>query len=184
MSQQPQGAVNRPSGQQGYDVARTRGQCMVCQALVEEQQPLMAALRETHQGFERLDICMNCWPAFEKTDLIGFWRTIMRKPEQKKKLFVDDQVLGQVFERLADAQEPAKVNFRFVLALILMRKRLLVLEDSRPAPADLAVGEGAELWTVRFRGRDDRMELLNPRLNDQQIIDVSMQLGEILNEEI
>ena len=46
----------------------------------------------------------------------------MPKGEQKKKIFVDDQVLCEIFERLADTTEPPKLNFRFVLGLILMRK--------------------------------------------------------------
>jgi len=28
----------------------------------------MAALRETSAGFERLDVCLNCWNDFDKTD--------------------------------------------------------------------------------------------------------------------
>ena len=56
----------------------------------------------------------------------------MPSPQQtKKKLFVDDQVLCELFERLASATEAAKLNFRFVLGLILMRKRMIVYESTR-----------------------------------------------------
>ena len=160
-----------------YEVARARGQCVVCQAVIPPQQPLMAALRETPTGFERLDVCLNCWNDFDKTDLIGFWKTSMPLVEQKKRLFVDDEVLCQLFERLADATEPAKLNFRFVLGLILMRKRLIVYETSR--------NDGPkEIWQVRFKGKEEILDLLNPRLEESQILDVSNQLGEILNEEL
>ena len=72
---------------------------------------------------------------------------------------------------------PAKLNFRFVLGLILMRKRMIVYEDTR-------IEEGREIWQVRFKGRDHMMDLLNPRLDESQVLDVSNQLGEILNEEL
>ncbi len=160
-----------------YEVARARGQCIVCNSAIEPGQPLMAALRETDIGFERLDLCVPCWPSFERADLIGYWRTTMPRVEQKKKIFVDDQVLCDLFERLAHATEAPKLSFRFVLGLILMRKRLIVYERSR-------VEEGAEIWTVRFRGKEELMDLVNPKLNEQQIQDVSTQLGEILNEEL
>ena len=171
--------ANRPSttASGAYEVARARGQCVVCQTPIEPQQPLMAALKETPIGFERLDICLNCWPTFDKTDLIGFWKTSMPLVEQKKKLFVDDEVLCQLFERLADATEPAKLNFRFVLGLILMRKRLIVYESSRNE-------ETREIWQVRFKGKEEIFDLLNPRLDESQVLDVSNQLGEILNEEL
>jgi hypothetical protein len=172
----PNAAPSSPSAG-GYEVARPRGQCVVCQTQIEPGAPLMAALKETAVGFERLDVCLNDWPAFDKTDLVGFWKTLMPRSEQKKKLFVDDEVLCQLFERLADTTEPAKLNFRFVLGLILMRKRLIVYENSRNE-------DGKETWQVRFKGKDQNMDLLNPRLDESQIQDVSNQLGEILNEEL
>jgi hypothetical protein len=98
--------------------------------------------------------------------------------EQKKKLFVDDEVLCQLFERLAETTEPAKLNFRFVLGLILMRKRLIIYENSHTDDA------GRETWQVRFKGKDQMLDLLNPKLDESQIQDVSTQLGEILNEEL
>jgi hypothetical protein len=173
----PAAPQNKPASQQGYEVARPRGQCAVCQAPIEPQQPLMAALRETPAGFARLDVCMNCWPNFDRAELVGFWRTTMPRAEQKKKLFVDDEVLCQLFERLSETTEPAKLNFRFVLGLILMRKRLILYEGSRG-------DDGKETWTVRFKGKEQPMELLNPRLEESQIQDVSTQLSEILNEEL
>ena len=172
--------ANKPaasSASGAYEVARARGQCVVCQTQIPPQQPLMAALRETPIGFERLDICLNCWEGFDKADLIGFWKTSMPLVEQKKRLFVDDDVLCQLFERLHDTTEPAKLNFRFVLGLILMRKRLIVYEASR--------NDGAkEIWQVRFKGKEEILDLLNPKLDEAQIVDVSNQLGEILNEEL
>ena len=173
----PATPANKPSSPGQYEVARPRGQCAVCQTPIEAQQPLMAALRETPAGFERLDVCTKCWETFDRADLVGFWRTTMPLSEQKKKLFVDDEVLCQLFERLSDTTEPAKLNFRFVLGLILMRKRLIVYEGSKTE-------QGAEIWSVRFKGKEQHMDLLNPRLNEGQIQDVSNQLSEILNEEL
>ena len=138
----------------------------------------MAALRETPTGFERLDISTSAWPQFDRKDVVGFWQTTMPQPEQKaKKLFVDDDVLCTLFERLADTSEPAKINFRFVLGLILMRKRLVVYETTRSE-------EGRDVWVVRLKGREDRLDLVDPKLNEAQVAEVSQQLGEILNEEL
>ena len=161
----------------GYQFSKPHGICHLTQQPIEPGQKYMAALRETPAGFERVDVSIGAWPQFDQKDVIGFWQTVMPKSEQKKKVFVDDQVLCEIFKRLADTTEPAKLNFRFVLGLILMRKRMIVYEETRNA-------EGQEIWVVRFRGRDDRLDLLNPKLNEQQITEVSQQLSEILNEEL
>jgi hypothetical protein len=161
----------------GYSVARAQPVCHICSRAIAPGEKLMAALRETPALLERVDVCPNCWPAFDQTGLLGFWQTVMPKLTAKRKVFVDDEVLCDLFERLADASEPSKINFRFVLGLILMRKRRIVYETSRTK------GE-MEIWSVRFRGRDDQLDLINPKLNEQQVAEVSTQLGEILNEEL
>jgi hypothetical protein len=160
-----------------YDLGRRTGKCSVCEHELPPGTKVMAALRETSEGFERLDTMLDCWPKVDKTPLLAFWQSVVPNPEAKKKVFVDDAVLCELFERLKDTEEQSKLNFRFVLGLILMRKRMLAYESSRDE-------SGKDIWTVRFRGKDDRLDLLNPKLDEQQVAEVSQQLGEILNEEL
>ena len=165
--------------QQGsYDVARPQGRCHVTGNPIEPGTKFMAALRETPAGFERVDVSLDAWPRFDRADVLAHWQTVMPRAEQKKKVFVDDQVLCELFERLGSATEPNKLNFRFVLGLILMRKRMIIYEETR------AGADEREVWSVRFKGRDDRLDLINPKLDESQVHEVSTQLGEILNEEL
>ena len=170
-------APTKPIATTGYDVSRPQGKCAVCGEPILPDDKFMACLRETALGFERLDCQVGCWEKLDRQQIIAFWRTTMPRAEAKKKIFVDDQVLCDLFERLANVGEPSKLHFRFVLGLILMRKRMLVYESTRKE-AD------REIWSMRFRGREDRMDLLNPQLTEDQVADVSRQLGEILNEEL
>jgi len=170
-------APAKPGTSGGYSVGRANGTCAVCQRAIAAGEKLEAALRETPQLMERLDICPGCWPNFSREGLLAFWQTVMPESNAKKNIFIDDQVLCELFERLGDATEPAKLNFRFVLGLILMRKRKLAYESTRTQ------GE-QEIWVVRFRGREDLLDLLNPRLSEQQVGEVAGQLGEILSEEL
>ena len=157
------------------DVGRGGNRCGTCGTDLSPGDKLMAALRETPAGFDRADVCPACWPAFDHAGVLAFWQTAVRRPDAKPKRFVDDDVLCELFEKLADAPEPAKVNFRFVLGLILMRKRLLAYEASR-------TDGDHDVWVVRRRGRQDRLDLLNPHLDDTQVAEVSRQMGDILNE--
>ena len=166
-----------PAANAGYEVSRPQGRCATCGNAIEPESKFLAALAETPQGFQRTDYCLNCWPSSSRDGIVAFWQTVMPRPEQKKKLFVDDTVLCELFERLSDVIEPAKVSFRFVLGLILMRKRLVIYETTRRD------GE-RELWTVRMKGREDRLDLVNPRLDEAQMKEVSTQLGEILQQEL
>ena len=161
-----------------YEVARSGGKCAVSGRTIEPKEKYYALLRETPAGFERLDIATENWEAFDKSNHLGYWQTVMPLHEAKKKVFVDDEVLCGLFERLADVTEPSKLNFRFVLGLILMRKRLLIYENSRTNE------QNEEIWSMRFKGKEEMLDMINPRLDEQQVKDVSSQLGEILNEEV
>lgn len=160
-----------------YVIARPQGVCSVTQVHIEPGERFMAVLRETPGGLERLDIKLHAWESFDRQGVLAFWQTVMPEPQTKKKLFVDDQVLCDLIERLAGTTEPLKINFRFVLALILMRKRMVSYESSR-------MENGQEIWSVRLRGREEPLDLVNPKLDEQQIIEVSGQLSEILHEEL
>jgi hypothetical protein len=174
----------KPSGENpaqkksGLHVPRAHGICGHCQRPITPGEKFTAALRENPQGFERLDLCSDCKPSFDPAGLLCFWQTIMpAAAEQKKNLLVDDEVLCTLFERLGDATEPVKQQFRFVLGLILMRKRLVVYENTRHDP------DNRDVWLVHLKGSQSTLELVDPKLNEQQITEVSGQLGQILSEE-
>ena len=169
--------ANKPQGSGGYDVARPAGKCHVTGETIAPGDKFMAALRETPTGFERVDVRTSAWDQFDRKDVLAFWQAVMPHQEQKKKIFVDDEVLCDLFERLKETREPPKLNFRFVLGLILMRKKLLVYDQSR-------IENGQDIWVVHFKGREEKLDLLNPRLDEAQVAEVSQQLGQILNEEL
>ncbi len=158
-----------------WEVARSSGRCQRCDAEFKEGQDFYTALRESEEGFERRDFCPTCWEGDEPAAFC-FWKTRVPPKETKQRLLVDDGVLINFFERLADQTEPLRVRFRFVLALILMRKKLLryertVREDDR------------EVWIMRLTGSDGEHRVENPSMDDDQIAEVSGQLGVILRGE-
>jgi hypothetical protein len=163
-----------------YHFARSIGVCAVSGRTIPPGEKLMAAVRETPEGLERIDVTSESWPQFDKSTLLAYWQTVMPAAEEKKKVFVDDEVLCTLFERLGEATEPAKVNFRFVLGLILMRKRLVIYDSTRHEEAD----GGRDVWVVRMKGRDEKLDLFDPKLDENQVLEVSQQLGQILNEEL
>ena len=132
---------------------------------------------ETETSIERVDVCLAAWAEFPKEGLLASWQATMPVGEAKKKLFVDDEVLLTLFERLSDVAEETKLRFRFVLGLILMRKRLVSYEGESDKG-------GASIWSVKLRGREGTIELVNPHLSESMVDEVATQVGEILNSEL
>ena len=136
--------------------------------------------------FARVDFCETCWGMGRRPEapleMFGFWKTTVPVPQEKKKLLVDDSVLVDVFGRIEGRTEPQEVRFRFVLALILMRKRLLKYEGMEESST--ADTQSPEVWRMTPKGSEAVVRVVNPHLAAEQITEVSQQLSAILAEEV
>jgi hypothetical protein len=163
---------------QSFNLSRPAGVCAATGRAIEPGERFFAVVREKDGALQRMDFSAEAFSASPPADVLAYWTATMPHPEQKKpRLLVDDSVLLELFERLSDATEPARINFRFVLGLILIRKRLLQFERT-------AKKDGQEYWIVRPRGAEQGIELLNPRLDESAIEEVTRQVGEVLQQEV
>ena len=159
-----------------WDIKKTLGQCYGTEEEFGIEQDYFAALVETEEGFERRDYSVEYWNE-NKPDAYCFWKTKMQDPDKKKQVFIDDEMLMVFFERLAEETDQEKINFRFVLTLILMRKRKLKYDSA-------VVKDGSEVWTVKVAGQGRSVEVVNPNLTEDRIAELSTQMGQILQMDV
>lgn len=160
-----------------WEIKKPSGRCAGSGEPIPVGQEFYAALVETEQGLQRQDFSVQYWQTHQPA-VYCYWKTRMPEPNQKKRLLVDEQMLMAFFDRLAEETEPQKVQFRFVLMLILMRKRRLKYESSR------INANGQEVWTLRVVGQDRTAEVINPHLSDEQIQNLSEQMSQILQVDL
>lgn len=168
-----------------YSISRATGVCAHSGVPLEPGTTCIATLceREDDEGFDRLDFSTEAWEyGARPKGLFSYWKTVVPDPNEKKKLLVDDEVLQNLFERLDGDERPQRVAFRFVLGLILMRKRLIKLVGRKEK-----TGETPERWLIRPKGDPPDappIELVNPELDDSDVRELTEQLSEVLNSEI
>jgi hypothetical protein len=171
-----------------YNITRTAGRCRACGRRMQPAEEFVATLRQAdedpQQEFLREDFCASCWDAAGDESrsaggILGTWRSRVPSPKEKRrKTFVDDELLTDFFRQLEGASEPARLQLRFVLALILMRKKLLVYDSSDRAP------EGHDVWTMHFKGERDTCKVVDPDMDEEKIAEVSRHLGDVLEGEL
>jgi len=160
-----------------WEIDKPLGQCYGTGKKIDYGEEYFAALVETEDGFERRDFCADYWQE-QKPAVFCYWKSKLPQPGAKKQMFVDDEMLMAFFERLGKETEQEKVNFRFVLAMILMRKRRLKYDSSK-------MEDGKEVWRLRIVGGDKEfVEVVNPHLDEEQITQLQSQVGEILQVEL
>jgi hypothetical protein len=159
-----------------WEVSKPLGQCCGSDKKIEYGEEYFAALVETEEGLARRDFCADYWNS-EKPNVFCYWKTKLSHPDQKKPLFVDEEMLMAFFERLERESEQEKISFRFILALILMQKRRLKYDSTKK--------EGdKEIWRLKVTGGDELVEVMNPHLDDEQIEQLTSQIGEILQTDL
>lgn len=164
-----------------YNISKSGGHCTACNREIVSDQEFMATVRERDEEFSREDYCLDCWtaqPRDNEPGIFGVWRSRIPPAAEKKKLFVDDELLVNFFQRLDGSDEPAKINFRFVLALVLMRKKMLVYDRMKKED------DGREVWQMHFKGNDQVHKVLDPHMDEEKIAQVSENLGQILEGEL
>jgi hypothetical protein len=121
-------------------------------------------------------------------DVLGFWRARVAEPGAgtKKRLVIDDAALLELFEQLGDEslhsadtsaeQQSRKDSLRYILALILLRKRLLTSE-----------GKAGPDMVLRARGNaaravlgDGEIRVLEPTIGDDEIGRLTSELESVI----
>ena len=156
-----------------YDIAKTSGQCCRCERILPGGEEFVAVVLAGQEQFRREDYCPTCWdqrPA-DSAEAFCIWRGRIPTPAKPRQQLVGNEMLLDVFQKLDGQQEPSKLNLRFVLALMLMRKKLLVYDRSDTDAA------GSETWTMHHKGQDAPIEVAKPQLDDEKIAQLAEQLG-------
>jgi hypothetical protein len=128
-------------------------------------------------GYARKDFCSSCRPT-EGDELI-FWRGAYREPGERPRRPFDREALYGVFVQLAQAESPAKAQFRFVLALLLWRKRVIRFNHSHAA----AGAAGRETWVFHVPKTGEQHEVARPDVSDGELERLSDRLEALLDGE-
>lgn len=167
-------------GGPGFSVHRSRGVCAATNRPIEPGERFVAALveREGALGLERVDYSLEAWEGGARPGpgerLFGFWRSHYNPTETKKSPLLSDEELLDLFTELAEAVEDRRIAFRYLLALHLVRRRVL-----------RCITTTKQGMTVTPKGADPSvvMEVKDPGMSDTMIAEAIEQLGEIIPAE-
>lgn len=161
---------------QQWEVESATGRCAVTARPLAEGEEFHTVLFEDGESFRRADYSLEAWTGPPDGAFCHF-RSRVPVKEAKKRLLVNDELLIAFFQRLADEREPIRVQFRFVLALILMRKRFLKYEST-------TTESGTEVWEMLLTRDQSHHRVVNPNLTDDQVETVSRELSVILHDDM
>jgi len=148
--------------------------CAGCGSRFEKGAEVVSNVTEEGEGFVRRDYCLSCWEKMNGKKSFYFWKTVF-SPRHKKKIFVDDETLFDFFVRLQEEDSLQKQRFRYVLSLVLMRKKLLAFHDVER--------EGDHQYLLLRDGRGGEYRVLDPHMDGEAVEAVKEEMQEIFHRE-
>jgi hypothetical protein len=131
------------------------------------------ALFDDSGRFVRRDFCEDAWPGPPEGSF-GFWSGRIPPAREPDRPTIDDDQLMDFFLQLEHQTEPARVKLRYVVALLLVRRKRLQLE----------IGQSdSHVLTLRCK-RDRRIhDVVNPGLAEEDIAAVQQDVLQALGWE-
>lgn len=170
-----------------FSLGRFTATCAATGRPLVPGESIVAALCEVPPGdesgheFIRRDYSAEAWDGGARpTELVCFWRTTAPEPDAKKRLLVDDDTLVELFDRLEGDDRAQRLAYRWLLCLILLRKKMLRhLRVEREGDS--------EWWLVQKRGLGDELppiRVRNPKIRDEDLQELSEHLGEVMQSDL
>lgn len=160
--------------QHEWQIPRGTHRCAVCTHEFEPAEHYVARIYDVKEGLIRSDYCIGCAEQ-SAAGFIGTWRA--RRPElsARRQGTLDRAALLQFFQHLTPGpEETEKLQFRFVLALLLWRQKVVRLIDT------VNDESGAETWQFVEPHANENYSVIRPPLADEEIERLSTQLERLI----
>ena len=127
-----------------YQITKATRRCATSGRELAEGEVFYSALVSEGNEVRRYDYGADAW-AGAPEGVVGWWKSQVPTREAKKAKVAPSEILLELFEQLE--HQPLRADMRYVLALLMVRRRILRLEESTE-------GEGGAL--TLHNPRDER----------------------------
>jgi hypothetical protein len=111
-----------------WKIERRRAQCVACTRPFDEAERHFSALCVRADALVREDRCVACWNPSSGPEWVFWWRT-RHSAEKRRGVQLNLEALEQLFLHLEGKGEQKLRELRYVLCLILLRKRRLKIRQ-------------------------------------------------------
>jgi hypothetical protein len=113
------------------EIQRCTRHCAVTGRRLEDGEEYFTELRSQGADLERVDYSVGAWTG-PRDETISWWKSRVPTPETRRARWAPNDVLLEVFQDLLT--RPEQADKCYVMALLLVRRRILRLEDTEQSP--------------------------------------------------
>ena len=154
-----------------FDVQRCTRRCATADRELRPGEPFFSVLVSEGSQVVRYDYGEEAWQG-PPEGCIGFWKSRMPEPNSTRISWAPNDVMLDYFQQLEE--DVAKQDIRYVLALLMIRRRLLRLEETR------AIDAGGELMVLYCPRNETEYKLNVVTPGKERIQEIQQELGQLL----
>ena len=154
------------------DIAGPTRRCAATGRELLPGEAFIATLTPVPNGTSRADYAESAWPG-PPENCIAYWPGKVPASPAAKTPSYPEATLADWFAQLSTDADPAKAHLRYVVALLLMRKKRLKFEDAQITVA-------GRVMLVRDAKTGARHEVVDPELGAAELADAESEVGRVL----
>jgi hypothetical protein len=158
-----------------YQIQGNTRRCAVTGRELRPGEKVYTVLLDRAGKFVRQDYGGEVWQG-PPADAYGFWVGKVHSPEGPRRPPIDDELLLDCFRRLEGQRDPKRVQFRYIVGLLLLRRKRLKFEEARTEA-------GQEVMKVRCTKSREVFEVVNPGLGETEMETVQEKVFQVLGWE-
>ena len=160
-----------------YHIGKRQDACASCKREFADGEEVTSCVYATPGRQEakagsltRADFCKPCWDAGKAPEHISNWRRKVQKKEAPRRF--DRKAALELFRILGDSEEPKDADVAYVLALLLLRKKVFDL-------ARAGTEDGRRVMILRLSGGREEFRVVDRELTQERLEAVKSNLESI-----
>ena len=149
------------AGMTEYQIDSNTRRCAVSGRELKIGERFFSVLFEESGKWQRKDYSSEAWQG-PPQGTFSFWSGRIPAAEQQTLPAIDDDTLMGCFERVTDTAEPARIRFRYVIALLLMRRKRLKFEE-------VVNDHGQSALCLRCTRSGEAYRVVDPHLTEEEM---------------
>jgi hypothetical protein len=155
-----------------YQIEANTCRCAVSGRELNVGERFYSVLVEQAGKFRRMDYSAEAWQG-PPEGTFSFWTGKIPPGGQNRLPRIDEETLADCFQRLENETEPGRVRFRYVVALLLMRRKRFRFEET-------IKGDDQGVISLRCNRTRQVYRVVDPQMTEEEMAAVQEEVLQVL----
>jgi hypothetical protein len=157
-----------------WDIQSRSDTCTVCHRPFVDKEAYHTLLSMEPTGYQRRDLCGSCHANASRAGVVSYWQGEYKLPAPPPPEPIQKENAESLLRKLVESTDPAHAATRYILAVMLERKKVLKHRDT------VNDQNGGELLVYEHARSGESFTIPDPHLRLDQLEQVQREVSELL----